>query len=112
MSLRDNFVRLTLPWAEAHGYRPWPLRGLSWLVRSFMTTARSILRGILLCCFVFFVAHSVLNLRFHFPQRCLFPAAMTLQNRDAQIPFTTKDGSTIRSLLDRTNAPVQLQSLA
>ncbi|MEZ5433378.1 MAG: cupin domain-containing protein [Verrucomicrobiales bacterium] len=27
-------------------------------------------------------------------------------------PFTTKDGSTIRSLLDRTNAPVQKQSLA
>ena len=37
---------------------------------------------------------------------------MTLQNRDAQLPFTTKDGSTIRSLLDRTNAPVRHQSLA
>ena len=49
---------------------------------------------------------------FRFPPLCLFPFAMTLQNRDAQIPFTTKDGSTIRSLLDRTNAPVQLQSLA
>ncbi|MDB6139550.1 MAG: hypothetical protein JWO94_2622 [Verrucomicrobiaceae bacterium] len=30
----------------------------------------------------------------------------------AQPPFTTKDGSTIRSLLDKTNAPVQNQSLA
>ena len=29
-----------------------------------------------------------------------------------QTPFTTKDGSTIRSILDRTNAPVQNQSLA
>ena len=31
---------------------------------------------------------------------------------DAQQPFTTKDGSTIRSILDRTNAPVVKQSLA
>ncbi len=37
---------------------------------------------------------------------------MTVLNLNAQPPFTTKDGSTIRSLLDRTNAPVQLQSLA
>ena len=37
---------------------------------------------------------------------------MTVQNLAAQTPFTTKDGSTIRSILDRTNAPVQLQSLA
>jgi mannose-6-phosphate isomerase-like protein (cupin superfamily) len=37
---------------------------------------------------------------------------MTVQPIAAQIPFTTKDGSTIRSILDRTNAPVQLQSLA
>jgi mannose-6-phosphate isomerase-like protein (cupin superfamily) len=37
---------------------------------------------------------------------------MTIQNLSAQAPFTTKDGSTIRSILDRTNAPVQLQSLA
>ena len=29
-----------------------------------------------------------------------------------QIPFTTADGSTIRSLLDLTNAPVVQQSLA
>lgn len=29
-----------------------------------------------------------------------------------QAPFTTKDGSTIRSILDRTNAPVEKQSLA
>jgi mannose-6-phosphate isomerase-like protein (cupin superfamily) len=37
---------------------------------------------------------------------------MTIQNLAAQTPFTTKDGSTIRSILDRTNAPVQKQSLA
>ncbi|RYD72575.1 MAG: cupin domain-containing protein [Verrucomicrobiaceae bacterium] len=37
---------------------------------------------------------------------------MTVQNLSEQQPFTTKDGSTIRSILDRTNAPVQNQSLA
>ena len=37
---------------------------------------------------------------------------MIVQNLADQVPFTTKDGSTIRSLLDRTNAPVQNQSLA
>jgi mannose-6-phosphate isomerase-like protein (cupin superfamily) len=37
---------------------------------------------------------------------------MTIQNLEQQSPFTTKDGSTIRSILDRTNAPVQNQSLA
>ena len=37
---------------------------------------------------------------------------MTVQNLVTQIPFTTKDGSTIRSILDRTNAPVKKQSLA
>ncbi|MGB8170531.1 MAG: cupin domain-containing protein [Chthoniobacteraceae bacterium] len=37
---------------------------------------------------------------------------MTVLNVDAQPPFTTKDGSTIRSILDRTNAPVEKQSLA
>jgi mannose-6-phosphate isomerase-like protein (cupin superfamily) len=37
---------------------------------------------------------------------------MTILNLDDQAPFTTKDGSTIRSILDRTNAPVQMQSLA
>ena len=37
---------------------------------------------------------------------------MTILNLDTQQPFTTKDGSTIRSILDRTNAPVQNQSLA
>jgi mannose-6-phosphate isomerase-like protein (cupin superfamily) len=37
---------------------------------------------------------------------------MTVQNLTRQTPFTTKDGSTIRSILDRTNAPVQKQSLA
>jgi mannose-6-phosphate isomerase-like protein (cupin superfamily) len=29
-----------------------------------------------------------------------------------QEPFTTKDGSTIRSILDRANSPVEKQSLA
>ncbi len=37
---------------------------------------------------------------------------MIIRALSGQIPFTTKDGSTIRSLLDRTNAPVQNQSLA
>ncbi len=37
---------------------------------------------------------------------------MIVQNLEAQAPFTTKDSSTIRSILDRTNAPVQNQSLA
>ena len=37
---------------------------------------------------------------------------MIVQNLEAQAPFTTKDTSTIRSILDRTNAPVQNQSLA
>jgi mannose-6-phosphate isomerase-like protein (cupin superfamily) len=37
---------------------------------------------------------------------------MIVQNLASQKPFTTKDGSTIRSILDRTNAPVANQSLA
>lgn len=37
---------------------------------------------------------------------------MIVQNLASQKPFTTKDGSTIRSILDRTNAPVGNQSLA
>ncbi len=37
---------------------------------------------------------------------------MIVQNLENQKPFTTKDGSTIRSILDRTNAPVENQSLA
>ena len=37
---------------------------------------------------------------------------MTVQQLDDQAPFTTKDGSTIRSILDSTNAPVRNQSLA
>lgn len=37
---------------------------------------------------------------------------MTINPLSAQPPFTTKDGSTIRSILDRSNAPVQNQSLA
>ncbi len=37
---------------------------------------------------------------------------MEVRNIDEQPPFTTKDGSTIRSILDRANAPVANQSLA
>ena len=37
---------------------------------------------------------------------------MEIRHRNAQAPFTTKDGSTIRSLLDLSNAPVAHQSLA
>jgi len=37
---------------------------------------------------------------------------MIVQQLENQSPFTTKDGSTIRSVLDRTNAPVAKQSLA
>ena len=37
---------------------------------------------------------------------------MTVLALENQTLFTTKDGSTIRSILDRTNAPVQNQSLA
>jgi len=37
---------------------------------------------------------------------------MTVLNLEAQTPFVTKDGSKIRSILDRTNAPVENQSLA
>jgi mannose-6-phosphate isomerase-like protein (cupin superfamily) len=35
-----------------------------------------------------------------------------IRSRDAARPFVTTDGSTIRSLLDRSNAPVANQSLA
>jgi mannose-6-phosphate isomerase-like protein (cupin superfamily) len=37
---------------------------------------------------------------------------MEIRNREVQVPFTTKDGSTIISLLDLANAPVKNQSLA
>ena len=37
---------------------------------------------------------------------------MTVLNLAEQTPFVTKDGSEIRSILDRTNAPVDKQSLA
>lgn len=37
---------------------------------------------------------------------------MEIRNLEAQRPFTTADGSTIRSILDRSNAPVKSQSLA
>lgn len=37
---------------------------------------------------------------------------MIVQQLENQSPFTTKDGSNIRSILDRANAPVVNQSLA
>jgi mannose-6-phosphate isomerase-like protein (cupin superfamily) len=37
---------------------------------------------------------------------------VNINNLFKAVPFTTKDGSEIRSLLDRTNAPVKMQSLA
>lgn len=37
---------------------------------------------------------------------------MEIRARDEAVPFTTVDGSTIRSLLDRSNAPVANHSLA
>ena len=37
---------------------------------------------------------------------------MIIRNLQQQEPFTTKDGSTIRSILDLSNAPVEKQSLA
>lgn len=37
---------------------------------------------------------------------------MTVVQTTTGIPFVTKDGSTIRSFLDRSNAPVSNQSLA
>jgi mannose-6-phosphate isomerase-like protein (cupin superfamily) len=37
---------------------------------------------------------------------------MEIRARSDAVPFVTADGSTIRSLLDRTNAPVELQSVA
>jgi mannose-6-phosphate isomerase-like protein (cupin superfamily) len=37
---------------------------------------------------------------------------MEVRSLESQVPFTTKDGSTIRSILDLANAPVKMQSLA
>ena len=37
---------------------------------------------------------------------------MEIRALEEQAPFTTKDGSTIRSILDLSNAPVEKQSLA
>jgi len=37
---------------------------------------------------------------------------MEVRQLSEQEPFTTKDGSTIRSILDLSNAPVEQQSLA
>ena len=39
-------------------------------------------------------------------------SGMEVRAIDQQAPFTTKDGSTIRSILDLSNAPVEKQSLA
>lgn len=39
-------------------------------------------------------------------------SGMEVRAIDQQSPFTTKDGSTIRSILDLSNAPVEKQSLA
>lgn len=39
-------------------------------------------------------------------------SGMEIRAIDQQPPFTTKDGSTIRSILDLSNAPVEKQSLA
>lgn len=39
-------------------------------------------------------------------------ARVDVRSLDAATPFVTADGSVIRSLLDRTNAPVEKQSLA
>lgn len=64
-------------------------------------------------------ADLLLHVRSHSP--CAVPklakrwatlGTMTINQLSAQAPFTTKDGSTIRSILDRTNAPVEMQSLA
>ena len=41
-----------------------------------------------------------------------FTPLMEIRSYQQQTPLTTKDGSTIRSLLDRTTAPVANQSLA
>lgn len=41
-----------------------------------------------------------------------FAPGMEIRKYSEQVPFTTKDGSTIRSLLDLSNAPVRNQSLA
>ena len=37
---------------------------------------------------------------------------MIVINRDDSRPFVTKDGSEVRSIIDRSNAPVRNQSLA
>ncbi len=42
----------------------------------------------------------------------LLPRGMIVNQLSEQKPFTTADGSTIRSILDATNAPVEKQSLA
>ncbi|MEZ7956974.1 MAG: cupin domain-containing protein [Rubritalea sp.] len=42
----------------------------------------------------------------------LLPSGMIVNQLTKQKSFTTADGSTIRSILDATNAPVEKQSLA
>ena len=46
------------------------------------------------------------------PWKNFIDGSMTVLNLAAQTPFVTKDGSEIRSILDRSNAPVEKQSLA
>jgi mannose-6-phosphate isomerase-like protein (cupin superfamily) len=46
------------------------------------------------------------------PQSTIFNPPVEIRSLQSQPPFTTKDGSTIRSLLDLSNAPVRNQSLA
>jgi hypothetical protein len=46
------------------------------------------------------------------PWKNFIEGIMTVLNLAEQTPFVTKDGSEIRSILDRTNAPVKQQSLA
>ena len=42
----------------------------------------------------------------------IYCGGMTIRNLSEQEAFTTKDGSQIRSVLDKSNAPVRNQSLA
>ena len=52
----------------------------------------------------------ILNIDYIVSIRCYL--SMTVNQLANQKPFTTADGSTIRSILDATNAPVEKQSLA
>ena len=46
------------------------------------------------------------------PSPARYAGSVEIRSRDASEPFVTADGSTIRSLLDASNAPVKKQSLA